>query len=270
MKKHFIITAITMWAAFSLHAQVEFDGGEFFQVNLNDAWWNIRAVTAEADDLCRPSALRYATNLSMHRFDKPVAAPSFQPPWAGANLVFKVNRPHWTCGVDPDNIEFQVDNIPRLTVRGHDGTVVVNNPNTHDWSTALQVKVNNDVTKAFIVTNYTTSPPTDVFAIWGNGVVAAKKIYAEAFEVRANAMSIHWFDHVFEKDYKLMSLHELEQFIQANKHLPEIPSEKEIKENGFSLVDMQGKLLLKIEELTLYIIELEKRISELETKKGGE
>ena len=115
------------------------------------------------------------------------------------------------------------------------------------------------------------------FSIYGNDIVNVKKIYAEEIAVTANAMGIHWYDYVFNKDYKLMSLYELEQFIQTNKHLPEIPSETEVKENGINLGDMQGKLLLKIEELTLYIIEqekqmkdLQKRLSELEAKKGGE
>ena len=89
-------------------------------------------------------------------------------------------------------------------------------------------------------------------------------------------MDKYWFDHVFDDNYKLMSLSELEQFIKTNKHLPEIPSEKEVKENGINLGEMQGKLLLKIEELTLYIIEqekqlkeLQKQIDELKQTKGG-
>lgn len=90
-------------------------------------------------------------------------------------------------------------------------------------------------------------------------------------------MDNYWFDYVFDNDYKLMSLSELEQFIKTKKHLPEIPSEKEVKENGINLGEMQGKLLLKIEELTLYIIEqekqlkeLQKQIDELKQTKGGE
>jgi hypothetical protein len=117
----------------------------------------------------------------------------------------------------------------------------------------------------------------EVFTIWGNGILNAKKIYAEEVEVRLDAMDKYWFDYVFYEDYKLMSLSELEQFIKTNKHLPEIPSEKEVKENGINLGEMQGKLLLKIEELTLYIIEQEKQlkelqrqIDELKQRKGGE
>lgn len=67
-----------------------------------------------------------------------------------------------------------------------------------------------------------------------------------------------WSDFVFNTDYKLRSLNEVEHFIKTNKHLPEIPSEKEVKEQGISLGEMNAKLLQKIEELTLYMIELKK------------
>jgi hypothetical protein len=59
----------------------------------------------------------------------------------------------------------------------------------------------------------------------------------------------------------------LKQYIRENGRLPEIPSAKEVEENGLNLGDMQSKLLMKIEELTLYIIQLEKRLCEIENKK---
>lgn len=65
-------------------------------------------------------------------------------------------------------------------------------------------------------------------------------------------------DYVFEPDYTLMPLSEVESFVKANKHLPEIPSAAEVKENGLNMGEMQNKLLQKIEELTLYVIELQK------------
>jgi len=70
-----------------------------------------------------------------------------------------------------------------------------------------------------------------------------------------DAMNSCWYDHVFHSDYNLRPLNELEQFVKQNHHLPEIPTAKEVIENGLDLGEMQGKLLLKIEELTLYIIE---------------
>jgi len=55
----------------------------------------------------------------------------------------------------------------------------------------------------------------------------------------------------------------LKQYIKQNSRLPEIPSAKEVEENGINLGEMQGKLLMKIEELTLYILDLQKQIDEL-------
>lgn len=67
-----------------------------------------------------------------------------------------------------------------------------------------------------------------------------------------------WSDYVFEKDYKLSPLEEVEAFIKKNKHLPNIPSEKEVFENGYTIQHINSKFLEKIEELTLYSIELNK------------
>jgi hypothetical protein len=75
-----------------------------------------------------------------------------------------------------------------------------------------------------------------------------------------------WPDYVFHQQYKLPSLTEVEKYIKANNHLPEVPSAKEIETDGLNLGDNQAVLLKKIEELTLYIIELNKK-SEEQNKK---
>ncbi len=72
----------------------------------------------------------------------------------------------------------------------------------------------------------------------------------------------YWSDYVFEDGYQLRSLKEVEQFISTNGHLPDVPSAKEVTENGQDLGRMDAILLRKIEELTLYIIELEKRLND--------
>jgi hypothetical protein len=71
-------------------------------------------------------------------------------------------------------------------------------------------------------------------------------------------------DFVFEKDYKLPALDHVATYVQENKHLPDIPSANEMTKNGVSMGDMQVKLLQKVEELTLYVIELNKKNIELE------
>lgn len=75
-------------------------------------------------------------------------------------------------------------------------------------------------------------------------------------------------DYVFKPDYELRSLPELESYIKTNSHLPNVPSAKEIEANGQDVGELQLKLLEKIEELTLHIIKLNKRIVELENKGG--
>ena len=92
-----------------------------------------------------------------------------------------------------------------------------------------------------------------------------------AREVKVQASG--WSDFVFEKDYDLKSLEEVESHIAENGHLPEIPSQADVEENGINLGEMDAKLLQKIEELTLYLIEqnkqnkvLQNRIEQLEKK----
>jgi hypothetical protein len=83
------------------------------------------------------------------------------------------------------------------------------------------------------------------------------KIHAEEVIVDLN---VPVADYVFAKDYALMPLHKVEQYVQQNSHLPDIPSASEIKEQGLSMGEMQNKLLKKIEELTLYAIEQNKKM----------
>ncbi len=71
-------------------------------------------------------------------------------------------------------------------------------------------------------------------------------------------------DYVFQNNYKLSSLSEVEIFIKKNKHLPNIPSAEQFKTNGYKVGEMDEMLLRKIEEMTLYLIEQNKRIDKLE------
>lgn len=75
-----------------------------------------------------------------------------------------------------------------------------------------------------------------------------------------------WYDNVFLPDYQLMSLDELRLFLSKHNHLPDIPSETTVKENGLAVAEYNALLLKKVEELTLYILQLEERISDLENQ----
>lgn len=85
-------------------------------------------------------------------------------------------------------------------------------------------------------------------------------LYAKQIQVSHDK----WADFVFSPEYQLMPINQVEQYIIENKHLPEIPSAEEVVKDGINLGEMNAKLLQKIEELTLYIIEQNKRIEELE------
>jgi len=95
-----------------------------------------------------------------------------------------------------------------------------------------------------------------------NGEILAKS-------VRVNTNATYWPDYVFEDSYNLMSLRELERYVNAHKHLPGVPSAQEVEAKGdVDLGAMNALLLEKVEELTRYVIDLQNQIDEL--KKGKE
>jgi len=78
----------------------------------------------------------------------------------------------------------------------------------------------------------------------------------------------NWPDYVFKKDYALMPLSEIKNYIDQNYHLPEIPSAVEVEKDGINLGEMNKVLLKKVEELTLYLIEKDKQINDLKISQG--
>ncbi len=97
-----------------------------------------------------------------------------------------------------------------------------------------------------------TTTPKEKLSV--NGNIRAKEIKVE---------TASWPDYVFAKDYALPSLKETEQHMQEKGHLPGIPSAQEVKSNGVDLGEMNAKLLKKIEELTLHLIEKDKQLNSL-------
>ncbi|MDR1715291.1 MAG: hypothetical protein LBS20_05560 [Prevotella sp.] len=93
-----------------------------------------------------------------------------------------------------------------------------------------------------------------------NGTIRSKEVKIEA---------TGWSDFVFNKDYQLPTLQAVEQHINDKGHLPDIPSEKEVIKNGISVGEMQAKLLQKIEELTLYVIDLKKENESIKQELKG-
>ena len=100
----------------------------------------------------------------------------------------------------------------------------------------------------------TTTPGSYKLAV--EGTIGARKM-------KITQQGIPWADYVFQDDYQLRSLESLDKYIQQYKHLPEVPTTKEVNENGLDVADTQALLLKKIEELTLYMIELKKENSNI-------
>lgn len=153
-------------------------------------------------------------------------------------------------------------------------------------TTSLQITAGSNV-DGYILTssddlgNATWSDPSSVFGsgVWDNNngvayydgavgigttnvgthkLVVAGSINATLIKVTANVPNS---DYVFESDYTLMPLNELEAFVKTNKHLPEVMSAEEFAKDGYSLGEMDDVLLRKVEELTLYVIDQDKTIN---------
>lgn len=145
-------------------------------------------------------------------------------------------------------------------------------------------KVDNALSKAIAIQVGSGSTWTENFVAYGNGELHARRIrigdnfyapqngsntnwkLAVDGDIQAKRVVVQvtdWADHVFEENYPLATLNDVETFIKNHKHLPEIPSEKEVLENGVDTGEMNKLLLKKVEELTLYVIKQQKQIDEL-------
>ena len=136
-----------------------------------------------------------------------------------------------------------------------------------DWGYALTVQIKGPHapnTKAFAITR---EDFTDAFVIYGDGRLFAfqqaefnaplkvKEIYTDS--------GSKWPDYVFDPTYKLRNLYDLEAFIRQHKHLPGLPSQATVSQQGIPLVSTQKALVEKVEELTLYVIALQKEVDSL-------
>jgi len=236
-------------------------------------------------------------------FDKPILNPIMK----GYSMVFDLYKGSDPCELpaDPSNsIDFKVDGVTKLKIASN-GLIFIpaytgllfgdksgegNNrisiiqygphgyidykENLHfradkNWISALTLYGDGSVGVGFGTTYLAGQYLTMGYKLAVNGGILCEEITV--------INDVPDADFVFEKGYNLAPLAKVEAFVKENKHLPDVPSAEEFKTNGYKVGDMDKMLLQKIEELTLYTIEqqkliedLQKRLSELEAKKGGE
>lgn len=122
-----------------------------------------------------------------------------------------------------------------------------------DYNYAFKTVINRDFTKAMAVIDSRNGEET--FRLYGNGNLYATRVFVR---------NTPFPDYVFNKDYNLMSLSELEKYINDNKKLPKMPSADEVEKNGVDIGEINRLLVEKIEELTLYLLEQDKKIKALQ------
>lgn len=213
----------------------------------------------------------------------------------GLNMVFVPDQLIiGTTNTTRSSFKIKIQNNENIWA--HKNGIFINQSNTNDYSYAQLVQTDNNLTKALAVKS---ASGTEGFRVWGDGsinvtvdndpaskstapivvnysdlsipntqevfkVTSAGKVWCTELEVAP----IGTFpDYVFEESYQRLSITELHKFITDYGHLPNIPSAKEIDERGsVPVAELQLKILEKVEELSLYVIELEKKNRILEER----
>jgi hypothetical protein len=148
--------------------------------------------------------------------------------------------------------------------------IVDQTESTNDYTKIIYAEIQNPTTEIIKVFNSSTNQTP--FLLEASGAMTLHNGTEKTFYVDANGLTRarrikidtdSWADFVFEDEYNLLPLNKLEAFLEANNHLPDVPSEEEIMKDGIDVAVMDKILLQKVEELTLYIIQLNKEVEEL-------
>lgn len=204
--------------------------------------------------------------------------------WTDGNNRMTLDN-NGNVGIGTTNPSARLDisstSIPGMIVKSNIDPAYIESSNTGFGGTTLSVYSarSSPGTNPLLLVGSATNPSAFEIESGGNvgigtttpdsKLTVAGKIHSQEVKVTVNAGA----DFVFDPKYQLRTLEQTEEFIKSNKHLPEIASEKEMLENGLEVGKMNIKLLQKIEELTLYMIEMNKkveaqneRIEQLETE----
>jgi hypothetical protein len=169
----------------------------------------------------------------------------------GSGLRFTNLKSSSTVGVSNGkvlSVDINGDIILVKDSLGTSGGVAASSP----WQSIANNRIQNTNTGAVVIGGLNTSN------LPGNYKLFVKSgILTEEVRIAAEG-SLEWADYVFAKSYRLRSLKEVERYIKENSHLPGVPSASEVAKNGVNVAEIEAKLLEKIEELTLYMIEMKK------------
>ncbi|NQW30983.1 MAG: hypothetical protein HQ472_10785 [Ignavibacteria bacterium] len=137
----------------------------------------------------------------------------------------------------------------------NDGAVYIGSATPHNLLTGAALQVEGNVVIGDKLVE--ESVPFD-FKLHVNGIIFARELLILSTN--------EWSDHVFKPEYELRSLEDLNEFIVENGHLPNVPSEADVKENGVSVSEFQRAILEKVEELTLYVLQLSNENKQLRSE----
>lgn len=191
--------------------------------------------------------------------------------------AFKVGSTHklyvgdnGNVGINTGNPLAKLDVIGRIRVDQDNEAIGItgNNPYIGLWFNDIyRSKIQQLTDQLYIHSNDKVHLDGDQVAIGnmlstadGYKLTVTGKIICEELKVE---LAGNWPDYVFADEYQLTSLHQLKSYIEANHHLPNIPKADEVAKEGFEVGEMNRKLLEKVEELTLYVIQLQEQIDQL-------
>ncbi len=188
--------------------------------------------------------------------------------WRGASFFIDANTSNIGIGTTTPSGLLHMKMISNST---NDGLTLESNNGSSVWKIHAEEAISGSWgNRALLFYNNTTGKYVMTIGAGGNvGIGAMNPKYTLSVRGKIGADEIivedvnQWADFVFAKDYKLMPLSEVESFITENNHLPDVPSEQDVKENGINVAEMNAKLLQKVEELTLYVIEINKENKKL-------
>jgi hypothetical protein len=157
------------------------------------------------------------------------------------------------------------------SVNANTTKIFLKNPSGKTW--AISSGANQITESSFSIYNWSDNQNTPLLHLNSNGdfgigtyTPGYKLDVLGTIRAREIKVDLNGADFVFEKDYKLMPLSELEKFVKEQKHLPEVAPAKYMEKNGTDLGNLNSKLLQKIEELTLYTIEQNKKLEQQNEK----